>query len=110
MLDQIPIPVEMRAMSVTSFILFSVGSGIIVYMHLRIMRIEQILEDRCIDIERLEEMMNSTEKSIKSMSDENHKFIDWIKDDNTSRWDRIENDMSEIRKQLYRKGGQNHDR
>ena len=101
MLDPMSIPVEMRAMSVASFILFAVGTTVVAYLHTRMARIEQIVADSCVDIKRLEEMINDSEKTIKIIRTENHQFIDWVREDNTTRWDRIEDSLSEIRKQLY---------
>ena len=103
MLDLTPIPVEMRAMSVASFILFAVGATVITYLHTRMTRTEQIVADKCVDIKRLEEMMKDSEKTIKIIRTENHQFIDWVREDNTTRWDRIEDSLSEIREQLYPK-------
>lgn len=95
------IPIELRAMSVLSAILFGFGGIVGWYLHERLTSLEKIVTDKSIDIERLSEMCMNTEKAVESIKDDNRKMIGWIRDDNKANSSRIEKSLSEIRSQLY---------
>lgn len=100
------IPVEMRCPSVITVLLFAIGLPLFWYLHRRITSLETIVVARCIDIEKLAEIAGNLEKMIASIKEDNQRTVDWIRDENTARGDRIEKNISEIRQKLY-KG--NHD-
>lgn len=85
------IPVEMRCPSVITVLLFAIGVPLFWYLHRRITSLETVVVARCIDIEKLGVVASSLEKMIRS-----------IKDDNRQLGDRIENNISEMRKEIHR--------
>ena len=100
------IPVEMRLPSMITVLLFAVGTSIAVpiiwYFQKRLNTIEGIVSARCIDIEKLAEIAGNLEKTIEAFKDENQRTINWIREDNSSRMERIEKNLAEIRQKLYR--------
>jgi len=74
------------------------------YLHRKITNLEDIVIARCIDIEKIGELVNNLEDMTKSIKDDNRRTIDWIRDENSAQWERVEKNMAEIRQKLY-KGG-----
>jgi hypothetical protein len=58
--------------------------------------------DKSLDIEKLTEMCANTEKAVESIKEDNRKMITWIREDNKTNLGRIDKNLSEINKQLYR--------
>jgi len=73
------------------------------YFYARLTRLETLVADRCLDIERLGEMAENTEKMMESIKDGNHEMVDRIREDSRANWSRVEKSLAEIRKQLYRR-------
>lgn len=96
------IPVEIRCPSVITVLLFAIGAPLVWYLHRRISSLETVVIARCIDIEKLGEVAGSLEKMYVSIKDDNQRTVDWIREENTARGDRIEKDIAEIRAKLYR--------
>jgi len=91
----------MRGISIVSVVLFT-GCGIIMgYLYARLTHLETLVADRCLDIERLGEMSESTEKMMESIKEDNRKMIDWIREDSRANWSRVEKSLAEIRSRLY---------
>lgn len=88
------LPYEMRLPSIISIIMFSFGGIIITYLHTRLARVEKIVMDTCVDVERIEELIINSEKN-------NREMMEWIRTDNQATWNRVEKSLAEIRKQLY---------
>jgi vacuolar-type H+-ATPase subunit E/Vma4 len=59
---------------------------------------------RCIDIEKLAEIADNLEKMIGSIKDDNQRTVEWIREENTARGDRIEKNIAEMRKEIHRGG------
>jgi len=95
------IPIEMHAMSVLSAILFSFGGLVGWYMHSRLAALEETVSDRSLDIKKLSEMCENTEKAIASIKVDNRLMIGWVRNDNKENWNRIEESLAEIRNRLY---------
>ena len=96
------IPVEMRCPSVITVLLFAIGVPLFWYLHRRITSLETVVVARCIDIEKLGEVAGSLEKMYVSIKEDNQRTVDWIREENTARGDRIEKDIAEIRQKLYK--------
>ena len=96
------IPVEIRCPSVITVLLFAIGVPLFWYLHRRISSLETVVIARCIDIEKLGEIADNLEKMIGSIKDDNQRTVDWIREENTVRGERIEKNMAEIRQELYR--------
>ena len=96
------IPVEMRAMSVLSAILFFFGGIVLVYLHWRVNNLDKTVFNKSLDIEKLTEMCANTEKAVESIPEDNRKMIGWIRDDNQATMKRVDAGLAEIRKQLYK--------
>jgi len=90
------LPYEMRLPSIISIIIFSFGGVIITYLHTRLARVEKIVMDTCIDVERIGELIEASEKNSREM-------MEWIRTDNQATWSRVEKSLAEIRTQLYNK-------
>jgi biopolymer transport protein ExbB/TolQ len=95
------LPVEMRAMSVLSAILFFFGGIILLFFHRRVNKIDNRVFDKSLDIEKLSEMCANTEKAVESIKEDNRKMIDWIREDSKTNWSRVEKSLAEIRGRLY---------
>jgi hypothetical protein len=95
------IPVEMRAMSVLSAILFFFGGIVLVYLHWRVNNLDKTVFNKSLDIEKLTEMCANTEKAVESIKEDNRKMIGWIRDDNKTNLGRIDKNLAAINKQLY---------
>ena len=96
------IPVEIRCPSVITVLLFSIGVPLFWYLHRRISSLETVVIARCIDIEKLGEVAGSLGKMYVAIKEDNQRTVDWIREENTARGDRIEKDIAEIRQKLYR--------
>lgn len=94
-------PIELRAMSVLSAILFTFGGIVGWYMHGRLSTLEKVMMVKSVDIERLTAMCAGTERAVESIKDDNRKMITWIRDDNRATMKRVDEGLLEIRKQLY---------
>lgn len=73
------------------------------YFYIRLTRLETLVADRCLDIERLGEMVESIKKMMESIKEDNRKTIDWIREDSRANWGRIEKSLAEIRSRLYKR-------
>ena len=95
------IPVEMRAMSVLSAILFFFGGVILLFLHRRVNKIDNVVFDKSLDIEKLTEMCANTEKAVESIKEDNRMMIGLVREDNKVNLSRIEKSLAEIRGRLY---------
>ena len=96
------IPIEMRAMSVLSAILFFFGGIAVGYLYSRLNRIDRTVVEKTVSIEGLTEMCKNTEKAVESIKEDNRMMIGWIRDDNRATMKHVDVGLSEIRKQLHR--------
>lgn len=96
------IPIEMRAMSVISFILFSVCTVVLWMFYQKVTSLEEIVMQRSTEIERLAEMMENIEETLKSLKDDNRQHIDWVREDIKGYSNRVERSLAEIRGQIYK--------
>jgi hypothetical protein len=100
------IPGEMRFPSVVTILLFAismmVATPMVLYFHRRMNSLEKIVVDRCIDIEKLGVVADNLEKMIQSIKDDNRQTSEWIRQENTALGDRIEKDISDMRKEIRR--------
>lgn len=98
------IPIEMRGISVISAIMFAFGSVIICCFYSRVSRLEDILMERCTEIDRLGEMTENLENLVDAIKADNRQLIEWVRDDNKVNYNRIEKSLAEIRTKMYRAG------
>lgn len=96
------VPIEMRAMSVISAILFAVGVVALGLFYQKIMSLEAIVMKRSTEIERLAEMIENIEETLKSLKDDNRLTIEWVREDIRGYTDRVEKSLAEIRGQIYK--------
>ncbi|MCD6163462.1 MAG: hypothetical protein J7K40_13760 [candidate division Zixibacteria bacterium] len=94
----------MRGISIISAIIFSFGSIVIWCFHHRVSKLEEIVMDRCNEIDRLGEMTENLEELVESIKADNQRMIEWIRDDNKTTYGRIEKSLAEIRTKMYRTG------
>ena len=95
------IPIEMRAMSVLSSILFFFGGIAVVYLHWRVYKLDRTVFNKSLDIEKLTEMCANTEKAVESIKEDNRMMIGLVREDNKNNLSRIEKSLAEIRGRLY---------
>jgi hypothetical protein len=96
------LPIEMRSMSVISFILFSVVVVALGLFYQKIMSLETVVMKRSTEIERLAEMIGNIEDTLKSLKDDNRQHIDWVREDIKGYTNRVERSLAEIRGQIYK--------
>jgi len=100
------IPGEMRFPSVVTILLFAIAVAIstpvIYFITRRLSNVEKIVNARCIDIEKLAVIAENLEKTVTGYKDDNQRTIKWIREENTARDERIEKNIAEIHKKLYR--------
>ena len=96
------IPVEMRAMSVLSAILFGFGGIAGWYLHGRLATLEKTVTDRSKDITRLTETCMNTGKAVESIKEDNRMMIGLVREDNKTNLGRIDKNLAAINKQLYK--------
>lgn len=95
-------PIEMRAMSILSAILFFFGGIAVCYLHSRLNKVDRVVVNKSLDIKKLTEMCANNEKMVESIKEDNRKMIGWIRDDNKATMKHVDVGLAEIRKQLYR--------
>ena len=96
------LPIEMRAMSVISFILFSVGIVALCLVYQRVTALETVVMKRSTEIERLAEMIENIEDTLKSLKEDNRQHISWVREDIKEYTKRIEESLAEVRGQIYK--------
>jgi len=96
------LPIEMRAMSVMSLILFSVGMVALLMFYQRITALETIVSKRSTEIERLAEMIENIEETLKSLKDDNQRTTEWIREDIRGYTSRVEKSLAEVRGRMYK--------
>lgn len=96
------LPIEMRSMSVISFVLFSVGIIALGLFYQRVLALEAIVMKRTTEIERLAEMIENIEETLKSFKDDNRQTIEWVREDIRSYTSRVEKSLAEVRGRMYK--------
>jgi len=96
------VPVEMRAMSVISFVLFSVGAVVVYVFYQKLMALECVVTKRSTEIERLTEMIENVEETLKSLKDDNRQHIEWVREDIRGYTNRVEKSLAEVRGKMYK--------
>jgi len=95
------IPTEMRLPSVITVLLFAISAPLLWYLYRRIASLETVVVARCIDIEKLGVVADNLEKMILSNNDDNRQTIAWIREENATLGDRIENNIAGMRKEIH---------
>jgi len=98
------IPIEMRGISIISAIMFTFGAIIIWCFYHRVSKLEDIVMDRCSEIDRLGEMTENLEDLVESIKADNREMIGWVRDDNKMNYTQIEKSLAEIRTKMYKVG------
>jgi len=96
------LPIEMRAMSAISSVLFSCFGVAVGYLYFKYDNLKGDVVDSGLDIGRLDIAIDNIEKMVESQKDDYHEMVEWVRTDNTTNYKRIEDSLKEIRKQLYR--------
>jgi hypothetical protein len=98
------IPIEMRGLSIISAIMFTFGAIIIWFFYARVSKLEDVVMDKCSEIDRLGEMTENLEALVDDIKANNRQMIEWVRDDNKTTYNRIEKSLGEIRTKMYRAG------
>ena len=94
------LPYTMRSPSIISIIVFGFGGIVVTYIHTRLTKLENVVMDRCIDIEKLGKMVESTNEAMATAQENNRNMLEWIRQDNRAMWTRIEKSLSELQAQV----------
>ena len=87
------LPIEMRAMSVTSFILFSAVAVVILLFCKRMLALEVVVAEYNTELQKLFVMTTTIEETIRSIDVLDHQHCEWVKDYGN----RVEKSLMEIR-------------
>jgi hypothetical protein len=96
------LPIDMRNMSAISSVVFSCFGVAVGYLYFKYNQLEETVTTNCVDLQRVYEAVENTGKAVEALKKDNHDTVEWIRVDNAANWDRIDDGLKEIRKQLYR--------